>query len=218
MNAQTAPPLVLASGSPRRRELLAQMGLPFEVAVSDVPETLDPSLAPEAQAVALAERKARAVAPNVPDALILGADTIVVLDREILGKPADEADAGAMLRRLAGREHQVITGLALIDVASGEVRRAAVETTVHMRPLTDEDIAAYVATGEPADKAGAYAIQGLGNAPVDRIDGCWTNVVGLPLCAVAELFTASGVSRAEVWGGCRLPTEEPCPRQAARAR
>lgn len=203
--------LILASGSPRRRALLVELGLPFAVAVSGAPETLDPSLMPEAQAVALAERKARAVATGLSAGLVLGADTIVVRDGEILGKPADEEDSKSMLRRLSDREHQVITGLALVDAATAAVERAAVKSTVHVRSLTVEEIAAYVATGEPADKAGAYAIQGIGAGLVRRLDGCYTNVVGLPLCAVAELLTRAGVPLPEEWAGCRLPNGDRCP-------
>jgi septum formation protein len=174
-------PLILASGSPRRRELLAELGIPFSVVVSDAPEDLDASLTPVEQAVALAERKARAVAATVARGLILGADTIVVLDGDILGKPIDDADACRMLRRLSGRPHEVITGVALVDAASGGTRSAAVTSTVHLRPLANEDIAAYVASGEPRDKAGAYAIQGLGATLIACYEGSLTNVVGLPL-------------------------------------
>ena len=205
-------PLILASASPRRRELLEEFGVPFTVVVSDAPETLDPSLSPDSQAVALAERKARAVAQNRSDGFALGADTIVVRNGEILGKPTDDGDARRMLRRLSGRTHQVITGLALVDAATGAVDRTAVTSTVHMRPLTDCEIARYVATGEPADKAGAYAIQGLGAALIDHFSGCFTNVVGLPLCAVAELLTGAGVPLPHHWIGCRLPNGDRCPR------
>lgn len=210
-NNRATPRLILASGSPRRRELLAEFGLPFEVVVSDAPETLDPSLTPEEQAIALAARKARAVAADVPAALVLGADTIVVLDGEILGKPTDDVDAKRMLRRLSGRQHEVITGLALVNAAAGAVDRTSVTSEVHLRPLTGDEIAAYVATGEPRDKAGGYAIQGLGAGLIDHLDGCCTNVVGLPLCAVAELLTAAGVSLPETWAGCRLPNGGRCP-------
>jgi septum formation protein len=188
--------LILASGSPRRRALLATLGLPFSVVVSDVAEDLDPALTPAEQAVTLAERKARAVAAGIPRGLVLGADTIVVLDGEILGKPGDNADARRMLRRLSGRPHEVITGVALVDAATGASRSAAVTSTVHMRPLTDEAIVAYVATGEPRDKAGAYAIQGRGAALIDRHEGSFTNVVGLPLDEVAALLRDAGLSAA----------------------
>jgi septum formation protein len=186
-------PIILASGSPRRRELLSQLGVPFSVVVSDVPEDLDASLSPVEQAVALAERKARAVAATVERGLILGADTIVVLDGDILGKPVNDADARRMLRRLSGRPHEVITGVALVDAASGGSRSAAVTSTVHVRSLADEEIAAYVASGEPRDKAGAYAIQGLGATLIDRHDGSYTNVVGLPLDEVVALLREAGL-------------------------
>jgi septum formation protein len=186
-------PLILASGSPRRRELLSELVVPFAVIVSDVSEDLDPALTPVEQAVALAERKARAVAATVARGLVLGADTIVVLDGNILGKPVDDADACRILRRLSGRPHEVITGVALVDAASGGTRSAAVTSTVHVRPLANEEIAAYVASGEPRDKAGAYAIQGLGAALIDRHDGSYTNVVGLPLDEVVALLREAGL-------------------------
>jgi septum formation protein len=203
--------LILASGSPRRRALLGELGLPFAVVVSNEREVVDSSLPPGMQAMALAERKAGAVAAGRADGLVLGADTIVVLDGDILGKPTDEADAARMLRRLAGRGHRVITGLALVDAATGEVDRAVVETTVHMRPLDAAEIAAYVAIGEPADKAGAYAIQGIGAALIDHHEGCFTNVVGLPLCAVARLLRDAEIAMPGSWSGCRLTDGTECP-------
>ncbi len=152
-------PLILASGSPRRLELLRQLGVPFEVVVSGADETLAPGLDPEEQAMALAERKARSVAATLAEGLVLGADTIVVLDGQILGKPADENEAAAFLRRLSGRTHQVITGLALVDASTSTVQRRSASTLVRMRSFGEPEIATYVATGEPLDKAGAYAIQ-----------------------------------------------------------
>lgn len=203
--------LILASGSPRRRDLLGELGVPFQVVVSDAPEDLDPALDPEAQAIALAARKARAVAATLDAGLVLGADTIVLLDGDILGKPADDADAARMLRRLSGRAHDVITGLALVDAGSGEERTDAVQSTVTFRPLAGEEIARYVATGEPRDKAGGYAIQGAGGELLARLDGCFANVVGLPLCAVSELLTEAGILIPADWAGCRLPDGARCP-------
>jgi septum formation protein len=206
------PFLVLASASPRRRALLAELGLPFEVIVSDASEELVAGVDPEAQAIALAERKARAVAADQEQRLVLGADTIVVLDGEILGKPVDDADAISMLQRLSGREHHVITGVVLLDVTNQLTRASAVRSTVRLRSLSDEEISVYVITGEPRDKAGTYAIQGLGARLIEHSCGCYTNIVGLPLCEVVELLTAAGVVIPPDFAGCRLPDGSPCPR------
>jgi septum formation protein len=206
-----APRLILASGSPRRRELLGQLGLPFQVIVSGAPEDVPPGLDPELVAIRLAEQKARAVTAKLDDGLVLGADTIVVLDGEILGKPVDDDDAARMLRRLSGRAHRVTTGLALIDTATGDIARDAVTSVVRFRPLTEGQIAAYVASGEPHDKAGAYAIQGIGAELIACLEGCFTNVVGLPLCAVAKLLNGAGVAVPEFWPGCLLPDGSLCP-------
>lgn len=202
-------PLVLASASPRRRELLAHLGVPFAVMVSDAPEHVEPGLAPAEQAVAIAARKARAVAARGAQGLVLSADTIVILDNEILGKPADDNDARRMLRRLAGRAHAVITGVVLLDTETGDAREMAVTSTVHMKPADQDDIDGYVATGEPRDKAGGYGIQGLGAALVDRYEGCFTNIVGLPLCAVATLLEDAGVTMDGDWAGCVHRNDSP---------
>ena len=175
-------PLVLASQSPRRRQLLERLGLPFSVRPSHADETLAPGLGPGEAVEALALRKAEAVAPSAPGALTLGADTVVVLGGDVLEKPADEAEAAAMLRRLAGRTHTVYTGLALVHPASDRRTTAHEATAVTFAPLSEAEIAAYVATGSPLDKAGGYGIQDdLGALFVARIDGDYYNVVGLPL-------------------------------------
>jgi septum formation protein len=184
--------LILASASPRRRELLASLGIPFEVVASDVDETLDAVALPDAVA-RLALRKARAIAASRTAALVLGADTIVVIDGRALGKPAHAADARAMLRALRGRTHEVMTGIAVLDPASGRHAAETVISRVTMAAYTERDIEAYVATGEPLDKAGAYAIQGAGGALVARLEGSRSNVVGLPLAAAAELLRRFGV-------------------------
>jgi septum formation protein len=170
--------VILASASPRRRDLLAQVGVAFVVEPVETDEGPDP--------VANAVTKAGAVAARHAgeDAVVLGADTEVVLDGEVLGKPGDGRHAAAMLRRLSGRSHTVVSAYALVDCRSGEQVVRAVETAVTFRPLTDGEIDAYVATGEPLDKAGAYGIQGRGAALVDRIDGDYFTVVGLPIAAV----------------------------------
>jgi septum formation protein len=205
-------PLILASGSPRRVALLAELEIPFQTIVSDAPETIDPGLSAEAQAVVLAERKARAVASPLQFGIVLGADTIVVLDGDLLGKPVDDADAIRMLRRLSGREHRVVTGIAVVDAGTGSVNTSAVTSIVRFRALSDREIAEYVATGESQGKAGAYAIQGLGAGLVSTLEGCFTNVVGLPLCETARLLRAAGLAVNPIWPGCRLPDGAPCPR------
>jgi septum formation protein len=184
-----APELVLASASPRRAELLARLGLTPEVRPSHVDETVLPGEAPADTVVRLA--RAKAVAAARDDEVVLAADTEVVLDGRVLGKPADREDASAMLRSLAGRRHEVTTGLAVVRGARVEVDR--VTTIVTFRPLTDAEIAWYLATGEPDGKAGGYALQGAGAALVERIDGSDTNVIGLPLAETVTLLRRVGL-------------------------
>ena len=189
MSSSRTPQLILASASPRRQELLARLGLPFAVRPSHIAE-VHPS-GPAAQAVAaVALDKARAVARAWREgpAVVLGADTEVVLDGRYLGKPRDAADAVRMLRSLSGRTHEVVTGLALVASPLGREETAAVTTRVTMLATGDEAIAAYVATGEPLDKAGAYAVQGLGARLVAQVDGCLTNVIGLPVETTRQLL------------------------------
>ncbi|WP_397547844.1 Maf family protein [Rhodothermus marinus] len=175
-------PLILASRSPRRRKLLAQLGLDFEVHPSDLDENATNHRLPEQLVEQLALEKARTVAARFPEALTLGADTIVVLDGDVLNKPADEAEARAMLRRLSGRTHTVYTGVALVHPASQREIVDYEATEVTFAPLTDAEIDAYVATGSPLDKAGAYGIQDdYGAVFIRRIEGDYYNVVGLPL-------------------------------------
>jgi septum formation protein len=192
---------VLASGSPRRRELLERLGLVFEVV--SPPEGLEPpwdgSVPPRDFAAEMAARKARAISPSRPDAIVLAADTIVVLDGAVLGKPRDEHDARAMLFRLAGREHLVHTAVAIEGPRGDEpagadrARASGIETTlVRFRPLDVADISAYVATGEPLDKAGAYGIQGFGAGLVESVRGCFFNVMGLPVTRLLTLLEAIG--------------------------
>ena len=205
-------PLILASGSPRRVALLSELGVLFQTVVSDAPETIDPLLGPEPQAAILAERKARAVASQRQSGIVLGADTVVVIDGDLLGKPVDDADATRMLRLLRDRGHRVITGIAVVDAGTGSVNTSTVTSIVRFRALSDREIALYVATAEPRGKAGAYAIQGLGAGLVSALEGCFTNVVGLPLCETARLLRAAGVTVNPTWPGCRLPDGAPCPR------
>ncbi len=188
--------VILASASPRRQELLAYLGLPYQVVPAAVDEST--SAADPAQAVMdVARRKARAVATARPDpaAIIVAADTVVVLDGQVLGKPADAADARRMLRELRDRWHEVVTG---VVVRRGDQEWAdAVVARVHMRAYTDAEIEAYIARGEPFDKAGAYAIQDPAFDPADAVAGCWMTVVGLPLCALHRLLARAGASPAD---------------------
>ncbi len=174
-------PLVLASGSPRRKALLEMLGLRFSIHVSDVDESAPAELTPEETARYLAEKKARASAPAFSKATLIAADTIVVLDGEILGKPADRSEAMAMLRRLAGRTHRVYTGFSILKVPEMEQISDVECTAVTFNPMEDEEIAAYVDTGSPMDKAGAYGIQDQSAVFINRIEGCFYNVVGFPL-------------------------------------
>jgi septum formation protein len=184
--------LVLASASPRRRELLQSLGVEFRVVPSDLAEVLAPGPLTDA-AARLALDKARAVASRVGQGVVLGADTIVVIDDTPLGKPVDIDDARMMLRRLRAREHRVITGVAVVDAASGRSRSTSVVSHVTMASYGDAEIEAYVATGEPMDKAGAYAIQGRGAALVAGLSGSFSNVVGLPVEETAALLVEFGV-------------------------
>jgi len=178
--------VVLASASPRRAELLASAGIAFKVVSGDIDETPLPGEDPVAHVLRLADGKAREVASRADGRFFIGADTIVLCDREIMGKPRDAEDARRMLKKLSGRIHQVITGYVVIDKNTYRNKSRTVSTDVVFKKLTDEEIDAYVLTGCPMDKAGAYAIQGGAAYMVERIDGSYTNVVGLPLCEVVE--------------------------------
>jgi septum formation protein len=188
-----APALVLASGSPRRRRVLEQLGLDFRVVPApDGVETPWNGIEPPTDfAERLARAKAAAVASSAAGAIVLAADTIVVLDGAVLEKPRDAADARAMLARLAGREHVVHTGAA-VTVPAGGTASGLESTGVRFRPLDADLIEAYVATGEPLDKAGAYGIQGFGAALVESVDGCYFNVMGFPVTRVLALLERSG--------------------------
>ncbi len=186
------PGIILASASPRRVELLASAGIEFEVHAGDVPEDVLPGEAPEDHVVRLAREKALNVAGKVAGRFFIGADTVVVCDGEIMGKPKDSADAERMLWKLSGIPHEVITGFAVYDRERDDALSGAVTTKVFFKQLRDEEIHAYIATGCPFDKAGAYAIQGGAAHMVERIDGSYTNVVGLPLCEVVEALRRIG--------------------------
>jgi septum formation protein len=175
------PPLILASASPRRAELLRQLKLEFEVVPSDAKEVFDDHLSPLELCQLNAHRKARVVAKKIPDALVLGADTLVFLDHKIFGKPSDKVNAREMLLQLQGRTHQVVTGVCLVHLRTHAEKIFAVSTDVLFRPLTGEQIDEYLATINPLDKAGAYAIQEHGEMVVSEISGSFSNVVGLPI-------------------------------------
>jgi septum formation protein len=185
--------LILASASPRRRELLAQLAVPFSVIPADIDESPLPDEVPRAYTMRVAYAKAQHIAQQFPTAVVLGADSVVVLDQQILGKPRDVEEARHMLTRLSGREHHVLTGVAVLHQARQFVAVDAVSTLVRFHPLSASVIEPYIATGEPMDKAGAYAIQGAGAAFVASWDGCYTNVVGLPLRRTATLLQAAGL-------------------------
>jgi len=183
------PRVVLASQSPRRRELLRLIGIPHEVRPADIDETYLPGELPRAHAERLAREKAQRMAG--PDAVVIGSDTIVVVDGDVLGKPIDEADAARMLRRLSGRSHVVMTA---VSVAwQGRIASDVEEVDVTFHELSDEEIAAYIRTGEPMDKAGAYGIQGYGATIVARVDGDYFAVMGLALQRLVRLFATLGL-------------------------
>ena len=184
--------LILASASPRRRELLEMLSIDgLEIRPAKGEELPHPELTPPELVKALSAAKAAEIAAEYPDAVVIGADTVVSVDGTVLGKPKDEADAAAMLRLLSGRAHEVYTG---VTVRQGErVLSEAEGTAVHFRPMTEAEIAAYVATGEPLDKAGAYGAQGIGGLFVERIEGDFFNVMGLPLCRLGRMLASFGV-------------------------
>ena len=184
-------PLILASASPRRAELLQQIGLTFEVCAADIDETPQACELPRDYVLRMAKEKALAIAPRFPQAVVIASDTSVVVDGTVLGKPVDAGDASRMLQLLSGRSHQVMTS---VCVYSAEYTDLVVnETDVWFKPLSTSEIEAYWRSGEPADKAGAYAIQGLGAMFVERIDGSYSGVMGLPLFDVARMLHDAGV-------------------------
>jgi septum formation protein len=185
--------LILASNSPRRRELLALMGIPFAVLVADIDETRQRDESPSALARRLSLGKAQTIAQARPEALVIAADTLVVLDGDILGKPADEADAIRMLSRLRGRRHLVYSGLTVLSLAEQWSHTELAVTPVEMRHYTDDEILRYVASGDPLDKAGAYAIQSAGFDPVAATQGCDANVMGLPMCHLYRVLRAHDI-------------------------
>jgi septum formation protein len=195
--SQPPPELVLASASPRRRQLLGRAGIPFRVVPADIDEAARPGETPRELVLRLAGEKARAVAAKLgagPPRLVLGSDTIVVIGEDVLGKPRDPADAVALLGRILGRTHSVLTGVALLDERSGLLRSRCVASQVVMRAASAAEVRVYVAGGEPLDKAGAYALQGEGRKFVERVIGSETNVIGLPLDETLALLREAGLA------------------------
>lgn len=186
--------LILASTSPRRRELLALLGLPFEIVAPDFEELPRPGWPPRQQVEHFAREKARSIAITRPAALVLGSDTVIDLDGQMLGKPADLADARAMLAGMAGRPHAVHTAVALCRETPHHDAAVLVTATVHMKAYGEADIDRYLATLEPMGKAGAYSIQGVGGELIETISGDFLGIVGLPLRAVAALLASAGLS------------------------
>lgn len=209
--------LVLASNSPRRRQLLALGGWRVSIAPAEIDENPISGEDPRQYAMRMAAGKAKAVAESMQqDAIVIGADTIVV-DKDthgseiILGKPLDDAEAGAMLRRLRGRTHKVYTSIAVVRTRNGVAHTDLCETEVKMRNYSDEEINSYVASGDPIDKAGAYAIQHEEFDPAESVRGCYANVVGLPLCYVARMLGKVGLElETDITRECRFNLEYPC--------
>ena len=190
MARMKVPSLILASASPRRAELLGSAGIPFTVDVANITEDSKPGETPIQHAERLAQEKAEVVAKRNSGKIVLGADTIVVVDDQILGKPRDVQDAARMLRLLSGRNHQVITGVCIAKLATGDwqLTTDSARTTVHFVPLSATDIENYIGTKEPMDKAGAYAIQGIASRWINKIEGDYANVVGLPVALVWKMM------------------------------
>ncbi len=206
-------PIVLASGSPRRRELLGLTGFVFERLSLDIDETVLPAEAPGAYTLRVSRQKAQAARQHVqPGTVVIAADTTVADGDSILGKPVDAADAEAMLKQLRERAHQVYTAVTVFDTASNEIQQDLASTNVVMRDYTDTEIAAYIASGDPFDKAGAYAIQNREFDPVASIVGCYANVVGLPICHLVRVLREFGIVPSEdVPSTCQQFNHIECP-------
>jgi septum formation protein len=210
---QLTPHLILASASPRRRELLALLGLPFEATTTDIDEQVRTGEPPEQYARRLSREKAATAAGHAgSDALILAADTIVVDGADVLGKPSDAVEATAILRQLRGHMHRVYTGVTLLDAGSDRAIIELAGSPVHMRNYSDDEIARYIASGDPFDKAGAYAIQHNGFHPVEHFEHCMANVMGLPLCHIARMLRQAGIDQpVDVPAVCQAHIEYQCP-------
>ena len=186
--------LILASQSPRRKELMGLFHVPFTVRAADIDETMDSGRSPYDEVARVSRLKAEAT-PREPDDVVIAADTIVVCDGKVLGKPKDEADAVAMLRLLSGRDHQVMTGMTVLR--GGEAVTHTEVTDIHFRNLSEQEIVSYVRTGEPMDKAGSYAIQGGAALFCERMDGDYYNVVGLPVCRLGQILRRMAITGLE---------------------
>lgn len=186
--------LILASQSPRRKELMGLFHIPFTVRAADIDETMDSGRSPYDEVARVSRLKAEAT-PRGPDDVVIAADTIVVCDGKVLGKPKDEADAVAMLELLSGRDHQVMTGMTVLR--GGEAVTHTEVTDIHFRPLSRQEIVSYVRTGEPMDKAGSYAIQGGAALFCERMDGDYYNVVGLPVCRLGQILRRMAITGLE---------------------
>jgi septum formation protein len=186
--------IILASNSPRRKELLRQIGVAFTSCPTHIDERVLPGEKPEVYAVRVASNKAKIASKEVEEGILIAADTIVVIDGAILGKPADQKEATRMLSMLSGRMHRVITGLTVLDAATGRTLTRTAVTKVWFRVLSDDEIRSYVASGEPLDKAGAYGIQEKGALLVERIEGCYFNVVGMPVSLLGEMLKALDIN------------------------
>jgi septum formation protein len=188
-------PLILASSSPRRKQLLSQIGIPFRSRASNIEENISATEPPNSPGM-LAVKKAETVYAEGHNNWILGADTIVVLEKILLGKPKDLEDARATLLKLSGKEHKVITGFSILDPAGKTAHTEEITTYVKVKKMTEQEISAYIATGEPFGKAGSYGIQGIGAFMVEAITGSYSNVVGLPLCALIKALCRTGALKA----------------------
>lgn len=212
MMTQHLPKIILASGSPRRKELLSTLEIPFEVITSGVSEEVNPTLDPVEMVKVLAKMKATAIAKKVQEGLVIGSDTTIAFEGSTLGKPASQENAKRMLEMLRNKKHQVISGIAIIDSSNMQIEAGTVTTSIRMRNYSDQEVNDYIATGEPMDKAGSYAIQGKGSSLVAEIDGCYNNVVGFPLCELVKLLEKFGVLANSRDSVCKLPSGDACPR------
>jgi len=203
-------PIVLASSSPRRRELFALLGLPFQVVDPQVDETPLEGEKPKSTALRLAFAKAQEASMSHPEAIIVAADTLVISGEKILGKPGNGDEAVAILKALRGKKHRVISGVIVLDAATGEKREEVADTRVWMRDYSQKEIARYIGRGEPFDKAGGYAIQDKEFRPVARVKGCYANVMGLPLCHLYRGLRKMGLSIEPPIEACQVFTGEEC--------
>lgn len=187
--------LILASASPRRRDILRNLGLEFDIMIPNIDETMPPELNTDSAVEFLSVKKAKSIANKIDyPAIIIGSDTTVAIDGEVLGKPVDKKEAFDMLKKLSGRSHEVISGYAIVNTLENRVTSGSIISKVYFDDLSDEQIQAYISTGEPMDKAGAYAIQGYASTFIPHIEGCYNNIVGLPTYAVCKALKENGIN------------------------